>query len=179
MAAMVKVFYNFYWNHGLMRQGKLAAFTRRLGVYKFLPLFFLLGAGIELFMIKVRVGRETFCKYPSRTKTQVVGFLELIDQKIFARVIDQTWTVKKAGYRLRFFITFWGTETKWRSEKLQKERSNIKSSHVNNWTCWWSVSDMGKRLFPAGPKQKIPRQDGFILYMYARDFLVWSCLEVL
>ena len=133
-----------------MRQGKLAAFTRRLGVYKFLPLFFLLGAGIELFMIKVRVGRETFCKYPSRTKTQVVGFLELIDQKILARVIDQTWTVKKAGYRLRFFITFWGTETKWRSEKLQKERSNIKSSHVNNWTCRWSVSDMGKRLFPAG-----------------------------
>lgn len=86
-----------------MRQGKLAAFTRRLGVYKFLPLFFLLGAGIELFMIKVRVGRETFCKYPSRTKSQVVGFLELIDQKIFARVIDQTWTVKKAGYRLGFF----------------------------------------------------------------------------
>ncbi|CAH3176930.1 unnamed protein product [Porites evermanni] len=43
-----------------MRQGKLVAFTRRLGVYKFLPLFFLLGAGIELFMIKVRVGRETF-----------------------------------------------------------------------------------------------------------------------
>ena len=87
-----------------MRQGKLAAFTRRLGVYKFLPLFFLLGAGIELFMIKVRVGRETFCKYPSRTKTQVVGFFKLIDQKIFARVIDQTWTVKKAGYRLRFFL---------------------------------------------------------------------------
>ena len=86
-----------------MRQGKLAAFTRRLGVYKFLPLFFLLGAGIELFMIKVRVGRETFCKYPSRTKTQVVGFLKLIDQKIFAHVIDQTWSVKKAGYRLRFF----------------------------------------------------------------------------
>ena len=86
-----------------MRQGKLTAFTRRLGVYKFLPLFFLLGAGIELFMIKVRVGRETFCKYPSRTKTQVVGFFKLIDQKIFARVIDQTWTVKKAVYRLRFF----------------------------------------------------------------------------
>ena len=91
-----------------MRQGKLAAFTRRLGVYKFLPLFFLLGAGIELFMIKVRVGRETFCKYPSRTKTHVVGFLKLIDQKIFARGIDQTRTVKKAGYRLRFFITFDG-----------------------------------------------------------------------
>jgi len=44
----------------LMLQGKLSAFKRRLGVYKFLPLFFFLGAGIELFMIKVRVGRETF-----------------------------------------------------------------------------------------------------------------------
>ena len=41
------------------------------------------------------------------------------------------------------------------------------------------ISDMGKRLFPEGPKQKIPRQDGCILYMYARDFLVWSCLAVL
>ena len=111
-----------------MRQGKLAAFTRRLGVYKFLPLFFLLGAGIELFMIKVRVGRETFCKYPSRTKTQVVGFLELIDQKIFARVIDQTWTVKKAGYRLLFLLRF----DRPRRSGGQKNRSNIKSSHLNN-----------------------------------------------
>ena len=42
------------------------------------------------------------------------------------------------------------------------------------------ISDMGKRLFPAGPKEKIPiGQDGFILYMYSRNFLVWSCLEVL
>lgn len=41
-------------------------------------------------------------------------------------------------------------------------------------------TDMGKRLFPAEPKQKIPSgQDGSILYMYARDFLVWSCFEVL
>lgn len=46
----------------LMLQGKLSAFKWRLGVYKFLPLFFFLGAGIELFMIKVRVGRETFCE---------------------------------------------------------------------------------------------------------------------
>ena len=46
-----------------MLQRKLSAFNRRLGVYKFLPFFFFIGAGIELFMIKVRVGRETFCKY--------------------------------------------------------------------------------------------------------------------
>lgn len=36
--------------------------SRRLGIYKFMPLFFILGAAIELFMIKVRVGNETFCK---------------------------------------------------------------------------------------------------------------------
>ena len=35
---------------------------RELGPYKYLPVFFLLGAGIELFMIKVRIGKETFCK---------------------------------------------------------------------------------------------------------------------
>ena len=35
---------------------------KRIGIYRFMPLFFLLGAGIELFMIKVRVGKETFCK---------------------------------------------------------------------------------------------------------------------
>ena len=43
--------------------GTKISFSQRLGVYKFLPLFFVIGAGIELFMIKVRVGRETFCKY--------------------------------------------------------------------------------------------------------------------
>ena len=37
-------------------------FSQRLGVYKFMPVFFSLGAAIELFMIKVRVGNETFCK---------------------------------------------------------------------------------------------------------------------
>ena len=31
--------------------------------YKFLPIFFLFGAGIEWFMINVRVGKETFCKF--------------------------------------------------------------------------------------------------------------------
>lgn len=39
---------------------KLAGIKRRLGVYRFLPLFFVIGAGIELFMVKVRIGRETF-----------------------------------------------------------------------------------------------------------------------
>jgi hypothetical protein len=33
---------------------------KRLGLYRYLPFFFLTGAVIELFMIKVRVGKETF-----------------------------------------------------------------------------------------------------------------------
>lgn len=34
----------------------------KFGLYRYLPLFFLTGAAIELFMIKVRIGRETFCE---------------------------------------------------------------------------------------------------------------------
>ncbi|XP_073447486.1 ubiquinol-cytochrome c reductase complex assembly factor 5 isoform X1 [Aquarana catesbeiana] len=33
---------------------------RRLGVYRFLPFFFVLGGAMEWFMINVRIGRETF-----------------------------------------------------------------------------------------------------------------------
>lgn len=49
---------------------KISAFSQRLGVYKFLPLFFVIGAGIELFMIKVRVGRETFYDVYVRKESQ-------------------------------------------------------------------------------------------------------------
>ena len=38
------------------------SFWTRVGVYKYLPIFFLAGAGIEWFMIHVRVGKETFCE---------------------------------------------------------------------------------------------------------------------
>lgn len=41
----------------------LGKWSERLGIYKFMPVFFLMGAAIELFMIKVRVGNETFCKF--------------------------------------------------------------------------------------------------------------------
>ncbi|XP_077350047.1 LOW QUALITY PROTEIN: ubiquinol-cytochrome c reductase complex assembly factor 5 [Lithobates pipiens] len=33
---------------------------KRLGVYGFLPFFFVLGGAMEWFMINVRIGRETF-----------------------------------------------------------------------------------------------------------------------
>lgn len=36
---------------------------QRLGVYRFLPFFFVLGGTMEWIMIKVRVGHETFCEW--------------------------------------------------------------------------------------------------------------------
>ncbi|XP_015280290.1 PREDICTED: small integral membrane protein 4 [Gekko japonicus] len=33
---------------------------KRFGVYRFLPFFFILGGGMEWFMINVRIGKETF-----------------------------------------------------------------------------------------------------------------------
>ena len=38
----------------------LPSLSKKLGPYRYLPLFFVLGASIEWFMINVRVGKETF-----------------------------------------------------------------------------------------------------------------------
>ena len=38
---------------------------RRLGTYRFLPVFFCIGGVMEWIMINVRIGHETFCKYTS------------------------------------------------------------------------------------------------------------------
>uniref|UniRef100_A0A3B4X2W5 Ubiquinol-cytochrome c reductase complex assembly factor 5 n=1 Tax=Seriola lalandi dorsalis TaxID=1841481 RepID=A0A3B4X2W5_SERLL len=34
---------------------------RRLGTYRFLPIFFCIGGVMEWIMINVRIGKETFC----------------------------------------------------------------------------------------------------------------------
>lgn len=47
---------------------------KRLGTYRFLPIFFCIGGVMEWIMINVRIGRETFCKYFS----PVVFFLNLL-----------------------------------------------------------------------------------------------------
>ena len=39
----------------------------RLGAFRTLPLFFLIGAGVEWFMIHVQVGKETFCELAHRS----------------------------------------------------------------------------------------------------------------
>lgn len=38
---------------------------RRLGIYRFLPVFFCIGGVMEWIMINVRIGQETFCEYES------------------------------------------------------------------------------------------------------------------
>lgn len=43
--------------------GRGMSWRQRLGIYRTLPVFFLLGAGIEWFMINVRIGKETFCEF--------------------------------------------------------------------------------------------------------------------
>ncbi|XP_023285422.1 small integral membrane protein 4-like [Seriola lalandi dorsalis] len=35
---------------------------RRLGTYRFLPIFFCIGGVMEWIMINVRIGKETFCE---------------------------------------------------------------------------------------------------------------------
>ena len=41
---------------------KIRTIKRCLGIYRFLPLLFITEAGIEPFMIKVRIGKGSFCK---------------------------------------------------------------------------------------------------------------------
>ena len=47
----------------MFQKKKMRTIKRRLGIYRFLPLFFFIaGAGIEPFMTKVRIGKESFGK---------------------------------------------------------------------------------------------------------------------
>jgi hypothetical protein len=42
---------------------KIMSWFANLGVFRTLPLFFAIGAGVEWFMIHVQVGKETFCEF--------------------------------------------------------------------------------------------------------------------
>lgn len=44
----------------------MTPYARKL-VFRIIPLSFTLGAGIEWFMLRVQIGRETFCECPSRS----------------------------------------------------------------------------------------------------------------
>ncbi|KAM6325324.1 ubiquinol-cytochrome c reductase complex assembly factor 5 [Podargus strigoides] len=43
---------------------------QRFGVYRFLPVFFLLGGAMEWFMINVRIGKETFYDVYRRKRSE-------------------------------------------------------------------------------------------------------------
>ncbi|XP_034962051.1 ubiquinol-cytochrome-c reductase complex assembly factor 5 [Zootoca vivipara] len=43
---------------------------QRFGIYRFLPFFFILGGGMEWFMIRVRIGKETFYDVYRRKRSE-------------------------------------------------------------------------------------------------------------
>ncbi|XP_053241615.1 small integral membrane protein 4-like [Podarcis raffonei] len=43
---------------------------QRFGVYRFLPFFFILGGAMEWFMIRVRIGKETFYDVYCRKRSE-------------------------------------------------------------------------------------------------------------
>ena len=53
---------------------------KQLGVFKTLPVFVVIGAGIEWFMINVRVGKETFCKLMVSGRALMVPTLAFLVQ---------------------------------------------------------------------------------------------------
>ncbi|XP_043934818.1 small integral membrane protein 4 [Protopterus annectens] len=43
---------------------------KTFGIYRFMPFFFVLGAGMEWFMINVRIGQETFYDVYRRKRSE-------------------------------------------------------------------------------------------------------------
>lgn len=76
---------------------KWRVYWRQFGVYRTLPLFFFLGAGIEWFMIHVQVGKETFCKLINIHMTSSSSHHVYITLLIF--IIDDTVVRKEAERR--------------------------------------------------------------------------------
>ncbi|POI22252.1 hypothetical protein CIB84_014001, partial [Bambusicola thoracicus] len=54
----------------LKRLLQLVPGRERLGAYRLLPFFFVLGGAMEWFMINVRIGKETFCEWGRRGRSR-------------------------------------------------------------------------------------------------------------
>lgn len=54
----------------LKRLLRLVPGRERLGAYRLLPFFFVLGGAMEWFMINVRIGKETFCEWGRRGRSR-------------------------------------------------------------------------------------------------------------
>uniref|UniRef100_A0A670IPA5 Ubiquinol-cytochrome c reductase complex assembly factor 5 n=1 Tax=Podarcis muralis TaxID=64176 RepID=A0A670IPA5_PODMU len=68
---------------------------QRFGVYRFLPFFFILGGAMEWFMIRVRIGQETFCKYfhkvfYERQWERLISNFSAVGQKVLRSEISLT-----------------------------------------------------------------------------------------
>ncbi len=53
----------------ILSKKMLTGLWQKLGPYKSLPVFFTVGAVFEWFMINVRIGKETFCKFKNIMRT--------------------------------------------------------------------------------------------------------------
>ncbi|KAH8238258.1 hypothetical protein KR032_001639 [Drosophila birchii] len=62
---------------------------QRFGVYRFLPLFFLLGAGLEFSMINWTVGETNFCEWEAQKRR----FLQSL---FYDRISDRTFKRRQA-----------------------------------------------------------------------------------
>lgn len=65
------------YNNKIKRLLNMVPGKRRFGVYRFLPFFFVLGGAMEWFMINVRIGQETFCKYCLKVFVFIVLYIFL------------------------------------------------------------------------------------------------------
>ena len=70
---------------------------KTLGVYRFLPLFFILGATLEFSMISVRIGTTNFCKYRLMVWPYITKPLILLDRFNFQPKAGWKNCSKKAG----------------------------------------------------------------------------------
>ncbi|XP_028264747.1 ubiquinol-cytochrome c reductase complex assembly factor 5 [Parambassis ranga] len=60
----------FYKNKTIKDLLSLVPGKRRLGMYRFLPIFFCIGGVMEWIMINVRIGRETFYDVYRRKRSE-------------------------------------------------------------------------------------------------------------
>ncbi|XP_011600831.1 ubiquinol-cytochrome c reductase complex assembly factor 5 [Takifugu rubripes] len=80
----------FFKNKNIGYLMSLVPGKRRLGVYRFLPIFFCIGGVMEWIMINVRIGKETFYDVYRRKRSE-----REYEQKISAGSITVTEPASK------------------------------------------------------------------------------------
>ena len=68
-------------------------------MYRTLPFFFIAGAAIEWFMINVRVGRETFCKFGDHYPLYPTACIQFGSSRFFPTTITDDTVLRKEAER--------------------------------------------------------------------------------